>query len=409
MKNIVTIPKELVIKTWAYTALEQKFLFYILSFINPLTIKEEINGNAWKIIKLEKKIIAEILWVSKKHVYSYIISFLEKLEEKKPLKISTFEWNKETKTTLWRIIASTNINHWASDFEVIITSHMLQYFESDFLKKNWYTTIKIREILPLKSKYSIALLNLINSDKFKEKFWKQVLFTPEEINEICNTSMDYSNLKRTVILKSIEDINSNLSLNLSFKEIFKWKRVEKIHFFFRKKAWIVEIEKIETENNDIEKILNEDHYKIYLKLVNEWISEKKSFDIIKNQNILKSDILKNIEYVNELDKNLYPFRNWKTNFLIASIEKNYQASSLKKKNDFKKIQKEIEEKEKQEEENKKRDLMDNKKKFIDWWDSLSKHKKEELIEKYKTWSIYQDKDSFIKSRISSDFIKWKIK
>ena len=129
----------------------------------------------------------------------------------------------------------TLISHWFSSviidantnsFEVCFDTNLAPYF---FQLKSFYTQYSLEYVLPMKSKYSIRLYELLRS--VKSKSYRQ-RFTVEELRERvdCQKYSSYKEFRRNVLEPAIEDINKYTDLDVRYEPIKTGRKITHIEF-----------------------------------------------------------------------------------------------------------------------------------------------------------------------------------
>ena len=130
--------------------------------------------------------------------------------------------------------------NWVSSFEY---SHSTKTFELSFepkLKphllglKDSFVKSYLSDIVKLRSEYAKRVYLLLRQWEFVGYFNIKI----EELQDILvvpKSYLEYKEFKRGVILRSIEQINKNTDLDISFNEIKNGRKVESVKFCINKK------------------------------------------------------------------------------------------------------------------------------------------------------------------------------
>ncbi|MBF0012566.1 replication initiation protein [Enterococcus casseliflavus] len=175
------------------------FKFHIRDFCDIMGLK--YNG---KIISDIKEAITRLASDDKKF-------WIEEIDEKGKKSSTYFSW-----------IGSVQITE--SVVEISMGQHMLKYLIG---LNEYFTQYNFWNIIYLKSKYSIRLFELLKS---YENIGKLRISVAELRKKFQANQKLYGDFKRTVLLKSKEEINKYTDIQIDFVEIKNGKSVEFIEF-----------------------------------------------------------------------------------------------------------------------------------------------------------------------------------
>src|SRR5690606_10838527 len=130
------------------------------------------------------------------------------------------------------------------------------------LQLKQYTSYRLSNILSLSSSYSIRLYELMRKWSFLNKWESSVEEIREKLGALTKSYTLYGNFKNKVLLPAVEEINEQTDLFISFKEIKKGRKVERIEFSIRKAAKVrlaspVDSPVLPLENEDVRLRLND--------------------------------------------------------------------------------------------------------------------------------------------------------
>jgi plasmid replication initiation protein len=96
--------------------------------------------------------------------------------------------------------------------------------------KTFYTKYKLKNVLSLKSKYSIRMYEILKCNAFK----KQVIISLQELKNMLGANANYFNsfkdFKKRVLLQAQREINSITDLSFEFEEIRTSRKITDIKF-----------------------------------------------------------------------------------------------------------------------------------------------------------------------------------
>lgn len=175
------------------------FKFHIKDFCDIMGLK--YNG---KMVSDIKEAITRLASDDKKF-------WIDEIDEKGKKSSTYFSW-----------IGSAKITE--SVVEISMGQHMLKYLIG---LNEYFTQYNFWNIIYLKSKYSIRLFELLKS---YENIGKLRISVDELRSKFQANQKLYGDFKRTVLLKSKEEINKYTDINIDFVEIKNGKSVEYIDF-----------------------------------------------------------------------------------------------------------------------------------------------------------------------------------
>jgi plasmid replication initiation protein len=230
------------------TAREQKIVLTMVSMIQP-------TDEAFMDYRISIREFHEMLGLSGREHYTQIKEIIKELMSKT---IEIPQADGGWLFTNW--VASAEYIKGKGIIELSFSPKLLPYL---LQLKNQFTSYRLSNILSLKSTYSIRMYELMKKWQHLGKWECPVESLREKIGATTKTYSLYGNFKNRVLSFAIEEINEKTDLYITFKEIKKGRKVEKIEFsiqhFKEKEIQISKmgIEKITTNSaNEIKKRLN---------------------------------------------------------------------------------------------------------------------------------------------------------
>jgi len=218
---LVTKSNDLINALFELSVQEQRLVLILISLINP---KEDENFKLYKIpIDLFKKAVG----LSSAGYYTELDQLTTKLMQRvftvklKPKGFLKFNW-----------LAFCQYKSGQGYIELEISEHMKPYLLD---LKSHYTSYRLKNVLPLRSGYSIRLYELLKQyEAIRERY-----FEVGELRQILQISDKeyklYADFKRKVILKAEKELPLKTDIAFTFKEKKgKGKKVEGIIFFIKR-------------------------------------------------------------------------------------------------------------------------------------------------------------------------------
>src|SRR5699024_8077291 len=220
LNNLVTQSNRLIEAkhTHSLTLREQKIILTFVSMIQP-------NDKDFKIYSLSVKEFYKLFNLKGREHYTHIKRIIKKLMEK------TIEIPREDGGYL--------ITHWATHVEYIAGKAVIEFSFHPKLKpyllqlKRTFTSYKLTNILSLGSYYSIRFYEILKKWERTGKWEANIGYLKELLGITQKSYNVYGNLKNRIIKPSIEELNSQTDLKVTFEEIKKGRRVVKIVFRIR--------------------------------------------------------------------------------------------------------------------------------------------------------------------------------
>lgn len=383
--NTVVKHNDLIYMPYKLGINELKILNWIISLVNPMN---ETWDKHFHTYRLKIKDIHELLWFKSKWSLDDIkeaIKWLMTVEVEwfsNGIQIGKIEW--------WIDNTRYVYSNWYGYFDVKLNDSLWEYL----LWLEWnYGDYKLNNAISLQNPYSYRLYEILNSILGKDK-WKKVIKLDQlrKILKLWDKYPLFANFKVKVLEVIQKEINEKTDILISYKPDKEGRKVTGVEF------------KV-TKNNKSVSLLTP------IKDMNSWIENKLLWIWMKWTKI--DELL--LQYWEDKLKNTYSLlskeiKKWRIiknppGWITSALLDNYNEVSEVKNNivEYYKEQSNIED-DKRKEENKK--IAQYKKEFNQWFNWLSDDRRNDLIEKYKKWKAYLDKDLLIKSRISTDYKNW---
>lgn len=202
------------------TAIEQKFLCYVISKIKP-TDKE------FERVIISAIDFADITGIDRRNVYREFQKMAESFKNKAHwIKIENED------VELFQVFLKPRYNERMGNLSVILDPDLKKYLLE--LSGN-YTLYELWNILSLKSKYSIRLYELYKSYAYQ----KENTFDIDHLKGMlcCENYKNFADFKKRVLEPAVNEINKLTDLNVEYQTIRKGKggRISKIQFSINRK------------------------------------------------------------------------------------------------------------------------------------------------------------------------------
>jgi len=214
--NVIEMHNNIIEAQYKLSREQQLLLFKIVMEIN--------NGNyessstmitkTWEMYVLVTKLniaeTAKYLDIDKRTIRKVIQSLQKVIITHKDL-------DKKTKTDT-QVIGKARYTEDESEAEIMVNDEMAKYLEN--LSAN-YTQLNLKEIVTLKSQYSIRIYQLARKlQNIKEPRIKEITYTLEEFQKMIGSKYPtWQDLKKRVIEPSKREINNNTRVWIDFKPI----------------------------------------------------------------------------------------------------------------------------------------------------------------------------------------------
>jgi len=216
---IATIHNKLIEARYRLTLEEQRVILTLISLVNP-------DDKKLKKYRIPVQVFSEMIGTKHKDMYSVIDRALEGLL-KKPLKIEIELPDGRRKLQRFNWIADGEYIEGQGYFEVSISEKLEPYLIG---LKNYFTSIGIKFIYPLRSGYSIRIYELLkqyqNLNKRK--------FEISELREILGVEPDeykrFFDFERRVLKPAVKEINEKTDLEVSYTKKRTGRKISHIEF-----------------------------------------------------------------------------------------------------------------------------------------------------------------------------------
>ena len=212
---------------------EQRTIAFICSMIKPIEVMDRINNVPYQ-LEYEFDIrkycqICNIDYDSGKN-YADIKAILKGLSDKSMW--ITFE-NNPNEEVLCRWLAKVRTNKRSGIAHIKLDEDLVPYL---FDLQSRFTSYGLRNILCMKSQYSIRLYELLKSYKIQ----KTKTLTVEEFKKMLmiediKSYNRFPDLRRYVLEPAIKEINEYTDIDVSYREILKGRKVIKLDFKINEK------------------------------------------------------------------------------------------------------------------------------------------------------------------------------
>lgn len=206
---------------------EQRILLYIISKIKP-------DDEKMKTIQIEIKNFCEVCGIDIVKVpdmYSYIKQSVKSLADN-----SFWIMTNEGSEILLRWIDKAKANKRSGIVEVKLNDDLIPYLLG--VKEN-YTQYTLLSVLPMKSKYSIRIYEIARAALYRIHSYKEIVFDIDElqkrlgINENSAYTKNFTLFKKSIIDKSIEEINKYTDIAVEVEYIKVGRSYRKVKFIVR--------------------------------------------------------------------------------------------------------------------------------------------------------------------------------
>ncbi|WP_306978422.1 replication initiation protein [Alkalibacillus salilacus] len=201
------------------TAREQKIILSAVSMIQP-------DDDDFKTYEIRVRDFHELLGIEGRENYTQMKEIIKNLMTK------VIEIPRE-KGNGWIIC------NWASHVEYIEGEGRIEFGFDPKLKpyllqlKQAFTSYKLSNILSLKSAYAIRLYELVKKWQHLGRWEVTVDQLKEKLGIPEDKYKRYGHFKSRVLTSSIEELNANTDITVSFEEVRKSRKIEKITFSVR--------------------------------------------------------------------------------------------------------------------------------------------------------------------------------
>lgn len=308
--KLVVKSNQLIEASYRLTAGEQKIILSLVSMIRP--DDEEFKKYKIKIAEFEK-----LLGVKNNRIYKDVKDITNELMKK----VFTIKTSNSTLQLSW--LSSVEYLDGLGEIELEFSPKLKPYL---LQLKNRFTSYKLKEIIQLKSFYSLRIYEFLKQyEKIGERTFSidelRVLFQIEE-NEYAR----YNDFKRKVIIQAQKEINKKTDLIFEFEELKTGRKVTSLRFLMQSKNSIPEVVVIDTIGNpDKDKTDLVHKFKLIKEIIDEDITDLEVSTIL---DAAKGDIniIKEKYDIAKVTNNINNIVSW----MKDAIKNNYQHPKVKK-------------------------------------------------------------------------------
>ncbi|BDB03813.1 replication initiation protein [Clostridium botulinum] len=282
-KNYYIIQHNSLIQKKKYLNLnEQKVMLIFASLIR-------MEDEEFKTYEIPANEIMDLLEVKNQSKYATLRDTIYSLASK-PIKI---ESEKGFKVQPWFSYAEYENGIMRVEFNKRLKNELLQL-------KEYFTKYRLKNVLKMKSKYSIQVYELLRCNLYKKTF----ILTVEELRSFFNLEKKYkkyNDLKKYTLQKALEEINNGTDISFEFEELKEGRKVTSIKFHIKSKVEnkarneiAVSIEdKASDYINEVKSILEEEITNLQAKQIYDVAKGdidliKEKYNIAKENNNIKS-------------------------------------------------------------------------------------------------------------------------
>ena len=213
---------------------EQRILLYIISKIKP-------EDEKFHTIQIEIKEFCKVCGIDlikMPEMYSYIKQTVKSLANSEWMAVD------EENEVLFRWIDKAKANKRSGIVEVKLNDDLIPYLLG--LREN-YTQYTLLSVLPMKSKYSIRLYEILRAQLWRNHSYKEIEYDIIElqkklsINDNSAYSKNFTLFKKTVIERAVEEISlyTDLAVEVEYKKIGRsYKRIKFILRQLKFEPWL---------------------------------------------------------------------------------------------------------------------------------------------------------------------------
>lgn len=211
--QLVVIGNELLQKgRYNLTSNQQKLISYVISMIKP-TDKEL----TW--FKIDISHFCAICGIDRNHFYSEFKDMIDSLDSK------AFWVENEEKLFKFRWFSEVKVEKNSGEIIVLLNSELQKYLID---LENNFTQFELYNVLPLKSKYSNRLYQLLKSYAYQRQ--KQI--SVQELKNIlfAETYTKFKDFRKRVLDNALEEIDLYTDITVTYETIKSGRKIESILF-----------------------------------------------------------------------------------------------------------------------------------------------------------------------------------
>jgi Protein involved in initiation of plasmid replication len=308
--KLIVKSNQLIEASYRLTAGEQKIILSLVSMIRA--DDDEFKKYKIKIAEFEK-----LLGIKNNRIYKDVKEITNELMKK----VFTIKTSNSTLQLSW--LSSVEYLDGIGEVELEFSPKLKPYL---LQLKNRFTSYKLKEIIQLKSFYSLRIYEFLKQyEKIGERTFSidelRVLFQIKE-NEYAR----YNDFKRKVIIQAKNEINKKTDLTFDYKELKTGRKVTSLRFLIQSKTSLPDVVVIDSiSNSDEDKSDIVDKFKLIKEIIEENITELEASSILDaakgNINIIKEKyaIAKVTNSINNI-----------VSWMIDAIKNDYQHPKGKK-------------------------------------------------------------------------------
>jgi plasmid replication initiation protein len=293
--HTVTQSNELITSRQDLTIQERRIIYAFASLIDK-------NDGDFKTHRLKVKDIAEILGIQEKNYYKKVQEIVVGLQHKG---IYVKKANSELYIN-W--VASSEYFHGQGCVELEFSQKMKPYLLE---LQQRFTPFKLRNVLRLRSEYSMRIYELLKKDEYLRRARYSYLDFRQILNIGENKYKQYGHFKSRIINKAQEELAEHTDIKFDYKEFKKGRKVIGIEFLIHRNTKFVE------------KVINKSgNREIIQLLISYGIEHPQAERLVKEYG--KDRVVRNIEYISS-KKSSTNFQNI-GGVIVDEVRKDYASS-----------------------------------------------------------------------------------
>lgn len=237
LSNLVVKDNALIQKaSYNLTAIQQKFIIYLISKVKPESQEKELDD-----VEIKVSDFCEIAGIDTNYFYSEFINMIDDFDNNRSFwidedkQIYKFRWFSDTRYLKGKGTVCISFAKPLKQYLIKLTERFTQY--------------ELYNIMALKSKYAIRLFELFKSYSYQ----REKEFEIDELKILLNATnyKNFNDLKKRVLEPSLKEINHFTELDINYTTKTKGRKVVSVKFIIVRKAVL---ESFKSYLNTIEKI-----------------------------------------------------------------------------------------------------------------------------------------------------------
>lgn len=237
LSNLVVKDNALIQKaSYNLTAIQQKFIIYLISKVKPESEEIELDD-----IEIKVNDFCEIAGIDVNYFYSEFINMIDDFDTNRSFwidedkQIYKFRWFSDTRYLKGKGTVCISFAKPLKQYLIKLTERFTQY--------------ELYNIMALKSKYAIRLFELFKSYSYQ----REKEFEIDELKLLLNATnyKNFNDLRKRVLEPSLKEINHFTELDIKYITKTKGRKVVSVKFIIVRKAVL---ESYKSYMNTIEKI-----------------------------------------------------------------------------------------------------------------------------------------------------------